>query len=79
MILEALLAIYMNREVNIEFLDESLQMPGNRRDNILMRNIFLLLASPEMAAKSRFLCIFYFANMHSHALVRRENTRAQRL
>ena len=39
MILEALLAIYMNREFNIEFLDESLRMPGKRRDNILMRSI----------------------------------------
>ena len=35
-------------------------MPGNRRDNILMRNIFVLLASPEMAAEYRFLCIVYF-------------------
>ena len=60
-ILEALLAIYMNQEVKIEFLDESLKMPGKRRDNILMQNLFLLLASPEMAAQSRFLCIFYFA------------------
>ena len=36
MILEALLAIYMNQEVNIEFLDESLRMPGKIRDNILI-------------------------------------------
>ena len=35
-------------------------MPGKRRDNILMRNIFVLLASPKMAAQSRFLCIVYF-------------------
>ena len=34
-------------------------MPGKRRDNILMRNIFVLLASPKMAAQSRFLCIVY--------------------
>ena len=61
MILEASLAIYMNREVNIEFLDESLQMHVKRRDNILIRNLFVLLASPEMAAQSRFLCIVYFA------------------
>ena len=61
MILEDLLAIYMNREVNIEFLDESLQMPSKTRDNILMRDMFVLLASPEMAAQSRFLCIVYFA------------------
>ena len=46
MILEALLAIYMNREVNIELLDDSLRMPGKRRDNILTRNIFVLLALP---------------------------------
>ena len=36
-------------------------MPGKRRDNILMKNIFVLLAFLEMAAQSRFLCIFYFA------------------
>ena len=36
-------------------------MPGKRRDNILMLNLFVLLDSPEMAAQSRFLCIFYFA------------------
>ena len=46
MILEASLAIYTNREVNIEFLDEYLRMPGKRRDNILTRNIFVLLALP---------------------------------
>ena len=50
MILQASLAIYMNREVNIEFVDELLRMPGKRRDNILMQNIFVLLASPEIAA-----------------------------
>ena len=36
MILEASLTIYMNREVNIEFLDVSLRMPSKRRENILM-------------------------------------------
>ena len=60
MILEASLTIYMNWEVNIEFLYESLRITGKRRDNILMQNIFLLLASPEMAAQSRFLYIVYF-------------------
>ena len=35
-------------------------MPGKRRDNILIRNLFVLLAFPEMAAQSRFLCIVYF-------------------
>ena len=60
-ILEASLAIYMSQEVNIEVLDESLQMSGKRRDNILMKNIFVLLAFIEMAVKSRFLCIVYFA------------------
>ena len=75
MILEASLAIYMNQAVNIELLDESLRMPGKRRDNILMQNIFVLLALPEMAAQSRFLCIVYFANMHSHALVNMKDTR----
>ena len=60
MILEASLAIYMNWEVNIEFLDESLRMSGNRRKNILMQDIFVLLDSPGMAAQSRFLWIVYF-------------------
>ena len=46
MILEALLDIYMNQEVRIEFLVESLRIPDKRRDNILMQNIFVLLASP---------------------------------
>ena len=55
MILEASLASYMNRAVNLGFLNESLIMPGKRCDNILMRNIFVLLASQEMAAQSRFL------------------------
>ena len=45
MILEASLAIYINREVNIELLDESLRIPGKRCDNILMQNLFVLLAS----------------------------------
>ena len=61
MILKASLAIYMNLEVDIEFLDESLQIPGKRRYNILLQNIFVFLASPEMSAQSRFLCIVYFS------------------
>ena len=61
MILEASLAIYMNWEVNIEFLDESLRISGKRRNNILMQNLLVLLASPEMAAQYLFLCIVYFA------------------
>ena len=36
MIFEALLDIYMNQEVNIESLDESLRIPGKRCNNILM-------------------------------------------
>ena len=61
MILEAALAIYMNREVNVEFLDHMLSTPGKSSENVLMRNLFLLLGSPEMAAQSRFLCIIYFS------------------
>ena len=61
MILEASLAIYMNQEVNIELLDESLRMPGKIPDNILMQNLFVLLTLPEMVAQYRFLCIVYFA------------------
>ena len=41
-------------------MDESFRIPGKRRDTILMQNIFVVLASPEMAAQSRFLCIVYF-------------------
>ena len=61
MILEAALAIYMNREVNVDFLDHMLSTPGKSSENVLMRNLFLLLGSPEMAAQSRFLCIIYFS------------------
>ena len=57
MILEAALAICMNREVNVEFLDHMLSTPGKSSENVLMRNLFLLLGSPEMAAQSRFLCL----------------------
>ena len=50
MILEALLDIDINLEVTIEFLDESLRMPGKRRDKHTYTKCFLLFASPEMAA-----------------------------
>ena len=78
-ILEASLATYMDREVNIEFLDESLRIPRKIRGKIIVQNLFVLLASPEMVAQSRFLCIVYFANMTSCAFVSREYKRAQGL
>ena len=46
MILEASFTIYINQEVDIEILDESVRMPIKRHDNILTGNIFMLLASP---------------------------------
>ena len=61
MILEALLDIYMNQEVRIEFLVESLRIPDKRRDNILMRNIFVLLARQKWQRNIVFICIVYFA------------------
>ena len=61
LILEASLPIYMNRSVNVKYLDYCLKMPGKKRENILMRNLFTLLASPEMVSQSCCLLILFFS------------------
>ena len=61
MILEAAVPIYMNRVVCIEYLDYCLKMVGKKRENILMRNLWVLLSSSEMVAQTRLYGIMYFA------------------
>ena len=61
MILEAAVPIYMNRVVCIEYLDYCLKMIGKKRENILMRNLWVLLSSSEMVAQTRLYGIMYFA------------------
>ena len=39
LILEASLAIYMNNDPNVDFLDYYLRTPGKRQDNILLHNL----------------------------------------
>ena len=49
----------MNRLPVVEYLDYSLKMTGKRRDNILMRNLFVLFSSLEMVAQTRMYGILY--------------------
>ena len=53
-------AIYMNRLSSVEYMDEILRLP-KKRDNILMRNLFVVLTSAEMVALSRLLTIIYMS------------------
>jgi hypothetical protein len=50
-------ALYMNRLLNVEFLDEHLQMYGNT--NILQKNLFIILASKEIIAASWFFSVIH--------------------
>ena len=50
-------AIYMNRPLNVEFLDERLRMNGNT--NRLQKNLFIILASKEMIAMSQFFSVIH--------------------
>ena len=52
-------AIYINRPLNVEFLDEKLRQLGN--ENILQKNLFIVLSSLEMIATARFFSILYVA------------------
>ena len=52
-------AIYMNRPLNVEFLDERLRVRGN--ENILQKNLFVVLSSLEMIAVSRMFSILNVA------------------
>ena len=58
-ILEAAIPLYMNRLPVVEYLDYSLKMTGKQRDNILMRNLFVLFSSLEMVAQTRMYGVLY--------------------
>ena len=50
-------AVYINRPLNVEFLDERLRIKGN--SHILQENLFIVLSSLEMIAVSRFFSILH--------------------
>ena len=52
-------AIYYNRNLYIQFLNEQLETPN--ANNILQENLFLILACQEMTALCRLCSIFHFA------------------
>lgn len=52
-------AIYYNRSLYIQFLDEQLKSPS--ANNILQENLFIILACEEMTALCRLCSIFHFA------------------
>ena len=52
-------AVYMNRPLNVEFLDEKLRMIGN--ENILQKNPITILSSLEMIDVSCFFSILHVA------------------
>ena len=53
------IAIYMNRNYNVEFLNEKLTLKNH--DNILEENLFTILVSSEMIAVARFWAIVHVA------------------
>jgi len=50
-------AIYIDRRLNVEFLDERLRIKDN--SNILQENLFIVLSSLEMIAVSRLFSILH--------------------
>ena len=50
-------AVYINRPLNVEFLDERLRIKDNA--NILQENLFVVLSSLEMIAVSRLFSILH--------------------
>lgn len=50
-------AVYINRPLNVEFLDERLRIKDNA--NILQENLFIVLSSLEMIAVSRLFSILH--------------------
>jgi hypothetical protein len=56
-------AMVMNCDVVIRFLDYMLSMPDNDGDSVLRRNIFCVLSSSEMIAQCRVLAILHFMAM----------------
>ena len=57
-------AVYINRPLNVEFLDERLRIKDN--SNILQENLFIVLLSLEMIAVSRFF--FYIACLYCYSM-----------
>ena len=51
------IAIYMNRNYNVDFLNEKLTLKNH--DNILEENLFTVLVSSEMIAVARFWAIVH--------------------
>ena len=51
------IAIYMNRNYNVEFLNEKLTLKNH--DNILEENLFTILVSSEMVSVARFWAIVH--------------------
>ena len=51
-------AVFMNRTYYVQFLDQALTAKG---DNILQKNLFIILTSVEMIALSRVYAIFHVA------------------
>eukprot|EP00956_Cyclotella_meneghiniana_P030815 scaffold78775_cov36-Cyclotella_meneghiniana.AAC.2 len=59
---EGCLAIYMNYEYYVEFLDEMLRKrDANEKASILQQNLFVILTSVEMLALSRLLSIIHLS------------------
>ena len=52
-------AVYINRPLNVEFLDQRLRIKDNA--NILQENLFIVLSSLEMIAVSRLFSILHVA------------------
>ena len=52
-------AIYYNRHLYLQFLDEQLRVPN--ANNILQENLFIILSAEEMIALCRLCSIFHFA------------------
>ena len=60
-IFSASIAMYMNRAYNVAFLEYCLSLRGEKRYNILQRNLYVELTSDEMVAQCRFYGIFFIA------------------
>jgi hypothetical protein len=56
-------AMVMNRDVVIRFLDYMLSMPDNDGDGVLRQNIFCVLSSSEIIAQCHVLAISHFMAM----------------
>ena len=56
-------AVYLNRKLWLEFLDERLKNPG---DNILQENLFIILSSNDMIALARVCSIIHLGIFYQH-------------